>query len=222
MSWTKRTPSKDPARHSENESSWAPRRDWQRGASPIPVSARWVCSAGAGSGRLRHQQPDNRSSAVIVSRDRRADRRFGVGLVANLAPAPIAMPVDHRAIAALAFSCRWRRGRRVPASGSAGFPDRCGDARGRYTRRHFPCAALPCREIRPVRDSSRRCRNGHPIGRPRVTPILLHSTAARGARQREIVNQPGLSRYQWRSLWLVLVSVATRSWREAFFWRNRP
>ena len=50
MSWTKRTPSKDPARHSENESSWAPRRDWQRGASPIPVSARWVCSAGAGSG----------------------------------------------------------------------------------------------------------------------------------------------------------------------------
>ena len=156
MSWTKRTPSKDPARHSENESSWAPRRDWQRGASPIPVSARWVCSAGAGSGRLRHQQPDNRSSAVIVSRDRRADRRFGVGLVANLAPAPIAMPVDHRAIAALAFSCRWRRGRRVPASGSAGFPDRCGDARGRYTRRHFPCAALPCREIRPVRDSGKQ------------------------------------------------------------------
>jgi hypothetical protein len=79
-----------------------------------------------------------------------------VGLVANLAPAPIAMPVDHRAIAALAFSCRWRRGRRVPASGSAGFPDRCGDARGRYTRRHFPCAALPCREIRPVRDSGKQ------------------------------------------------------------------
>jgi hypothetical protein len=40
---------------------------------------------------------------------------------------------------------------------------------------------------------------------------LLHSTAARGARHGETVNQSGLAGYPWRSLWLVLVSVATRS-----------
>ena len=94
---------------------------------------------------------------VIVSTDRRAGLRFGVGFVANhLAPMPSATAADRQTFFQFRIDHRWRRVGRVPAYGSGGYPGRCGDARGRCTRWHRTCGAFAWRESKPVRGQAKR------------------------------------------------------------------